>query len=371
MYMHMYICMHAYTPIHTYKLLQFVEHLNLCHPTIKFTSEISHQSINFLNTTLTLKDGKISTTLYCKPTDAHNYLLFSSSHPKHCKEGIPYSQFLRVRRICSNIEDYDTNSAMLSDHFLRRGYPHTLILESSLKARSQNRAILLAPRLPISQPTNENTDIFAVTTFNPGNRAFSSIIKNNWDTLSRGQSTRNLHQRKILFGYRRPKNIRDFLVKAQLPKTLPSPDQIREKKKCTTKKCRYCPRLNLSGRIKCHFNGRSYSTMTQIDCKSNNLIYCLSCKRCQKQYVGQTKRRLIDRMQNHFLSVTSQDQNTAVGAHFSSNNDHSGLDDLHIHVLEYMNIPPTDELRPQREQVEQKWIHRLRTFFPLGLNTQD
>jgi hypothetical protein len=74
----------------------------------------------------------------------------------------------------------------------------------------------------------------------------------------------------------------------------------------------------------------------------------------------------MDRMENHFPAVTSQDQNTAVGAHFSSNNGHSGLDDLHIHVLEYVKIPPTDELQPQREQVEKKWIRRLRIFFFAG-----
>ena len=38
------------------------------------------------------------TSVHCKPTDSHSHLLYSSSHPSHVKNSIPYSQFLRLRR---------------------------------------------------------------------------------------------------------------------------------------------------------------------------------------------------------------------------------------------------------------------------------
>ena len=83
------------------KLLRFISHLNAVHKTIKFTSEISPTKVSFLDTFVILnEDGGISTDLYVKPTDSNNYLLFSSAHPVHCKRRIPYSQFLRIRRIC-------------------------------------------------------------------------------------------------------------------------------------------------------------------------------------------------------------------------------------------------------------------------------
>ena len=43
-----------------------------------------------LDLTLHLKDGFIYTDIYAKPTDSHLYLPFSSSHPFHCKQTIPY-----------------------------------------------------------------------------------------------------------------------------------------------------------------------------------------------------------------------------------------------------------------------------------------
>ena len=50
---------------------------------------------------------KIESTLYTKPTDSHAYLRYNSSHPRSCKDNIPYSQLLRIKKICSNINDYN------------------------------------------------------------------------------------------------------------------------------------------------------------------------------------------------------------------------------------------------------------------------
>ena len=82
------------------ELDNFLEYLNSCTTNIKFTMEVSEESVNFLDTTVKLMDGQIVTDLYTKPTDSHNYLWYSSAHPRHCKDSIPYSPFLRIRRIC-------------------------------------------------------------------------------------------------------------------------------------------------------------------------------------------------------------------------------------------------------------------------------
>ena len=52
-------------------LKDFLEHLNQAHPTIKFTADWSPDSMSFLHVMITLKDGKVQTDLYSKPTDMH------------------------------------------------------------------------------------------------------------------------------------------------------------------------------------------------------------------------------------------------------------------------------------------------------------
>ena len=82
------------------QLNKFKKYLNNIHPTNKFTSEHS-TSTPFLDVNIELHNSKIETDLYCKPTDKHQYLLHSSSHPYHTKKSIPYSVALRLPRICS------------------------------------------------------------------------------------------------------------------------------------------------------------------------------------------------------------------------------------------------------------------------------
>ena len=60
------------------------------------------KKVNFLDVEVTLKNGVLSTNLFVKPTDTHQFLDPASCHPYHCKKDIPYSQTLRLNRICSN-----------------------------------------------------------------------------------------------------------------------------------------------------------------------------------------------------------------------------------------------------------------------------
>ena len=74
----------------------FVEHLNSKVETFNFTLECSGTSVSFLDVTVKLNDGIVETDLFCKLTDSHDYLLYSSSHLQKCKDSIPYSLFVRI-----------------------------------------------------------------------------------------------------------------------------------------------------------------------------------------------------------------------------------------------------------------------------------
>ena len=83
--------------IHSDKELdEFFEHANSTHLSIKFTHEVSKTKMSFLDTTTTVKKGNMTTDLYSKPTDKHQYLSPSSCHPEHCFKSIPFSQAINL-----------------------------------------------------------------------------------------------------------------------------------------------------------------------------------------------------------------------------------------------------------------------------------
>ena len=77
--------------------------------------------------------------MYCKPTDAHSYLLHSSSHPNHVKNSIPFSQFLRLRRLCSDEIDFSNKSEEMLQFFKNRGYPKSVVKTAQERAQTTNQ----------------------------------------------------------------------------------------------------------------------------------------------------------------------------------------------------------------------------------------
>ena len=140
---------------------------------------------------------------------------------------------------------------------------------------------------------------------------------------------------------------------------------------CNRNDCRYCPLLNKTGSIYCPVTDSTHQCMKKISCRSSNLIYAITCKRCGQQYVGQTLLRLKDRFVHHFRDIDTADHDKTVGKHFSQRS-HNGIRDIEISVLEFIKKPPRS---PQatliRNRVEKRWTHLLRSLAPYGLNIEN
>lgn len=89
------------------ELISFRDYLNSVQANIKFSLEFSWPSMNFLDTLVPVNNGILSTSLYIKPTDKNSILHAKTFHTKSLKQSKPYSQFLRLHRICSNTEDFN------------------------------------------------------------------------------------------------------------------------------------------------------------------------------------------------------------------------------------------------------------------------
>ena len=88
------------------ELNQFITAVNSFHPALNCTWEISDTSLAFLDIKLSIEGNGLCTSVHYKPTDSHSYSQYSSSHPSNVKNSIPYSQFLKLRRLCSEDSDF-------------------------------------------------------------------------------------------------------------------------------------------------------------------------------------------------------------------------------------------------------------------------
>ena len=120
-----------------------------------------------------------------------------------------------------------------------------------------------------------------------------------------------------MVAFRRPKNLRDKLIKAKIP-----PTPKREKrglpgmKPCNEKMCETCPFVKITRQFKGPFNETVVKLNTTLSCSSTNVVYCVQCNkdRCRQIYVGYTERKLKDRFGEHKSSVNTHKTN-AIGKH--------------------------------------------------------
>ena len=110
---------------------------------IKFETNISENSVNFLDVKVNLNNGKITTDLYTKPTGAHLFLNATSSHPTHTIRNIPKGQFIRIRRICTEVSSYSHHCKKLIQQLINRGYKEKELLKQYNECKDLNRNDLL------------------------------------------------------------------------------------------------------------------------------------------------------------------------------------------------------------------------------------
>lgn len=237
--------------------------------------------------------------------------------------------------------------------FRQKLYPDEVI------NKAYNRVKLIT-RDEALQSTNKKTDRklpLVVTYGKQGIQNASAIRMIYRQTIRQDPQLSDIFPETITAAYRRPRNLRDMLVRAQLPqqhRSCINPGTT----PCNVKKCLTCKHVLQTSSISGpKGNQRINSNFT---CQSECVIYAITCTKCSMTYIGETKRLLRTRFREHLYNLTHGEK-SAVSNHFTL-----------VHTREDMRVTaiqhaPKDE--KHRKQLEAKIIFKLGTLTPNGLNT--
>ena len=172
---------------------------------LSFTHEASKNCIPFLDLKVKLIDGKLETDLYMKPTDHYQYLHCLSSHPKHTKHSIVYSQTLRVNRLCSLEEDFSYNKLNMKEWYIKKGYPESVIEKEMKKVCFSKQ----------SQKFKKVEKVEYHLHYHSLLNKLSSIIHRNLYLLYMNQEVKNVFTSGPTVSYRSATKISNYLVRAK------------------------------------------------------------------------------------------------------------------------------------------------------------
>ncbi len=334
------------------ELLRFLDHINNLHPTIKFAHEYSRNSINFLDVHVTKnEEGYLMTDLFVKPTDSHAYLNYSSCHPRHIVNSIPYSQALRIIRICSNPESRKSRLSDLQNNLISRGFPAKLVRRSIDLASTPNKD---------TNARKETESVPLILTFDPRKRDLNSHVRQNEPLLTTDSMGQRFHEEyHTMITFRRPRNLKDILVRSDYvrkPKSRPGMSTC-------PKHCSSCPRIKTGTEFTSKATGETHKIQGSHNCRSSYIIYLIECSKCQCQYVGQTSNTLHSRLTSHVSDIRKK-KYTSVGTHFNSPG----------HTIQHLKasvIASSYRDANARMRHEEAWIRILQCWYPNGLNIKE
>ena len=329
---------------------------------ITFKYSFSQTSVNFLDVTVSLdRDRKIQTDLYSKPTAAHQYLHYSSYHVPHVKVSLPKSQFMRIRRICTKLEDYEKNSLSFIKFFVSRGYNKEALMKVSDEVKKMNREELLNHKKQLTTNTQHQKRTTLVVTWSHKFTQISKILHHNYSRICKQYPQfKETFPEPPMVAYKGTKNLRNHFVRANHWEKLKIGNNDNSKRKPHNTKLHHL--MNNTGTIEDKKTGRKFNIVGGKPSDSN-VIYAAECLRHNLLYTGQTGGKLSTRFAGHRSDIEHYPERCKLPKHFKDN----GCDfskDLRVTILEH--VKGDEGMRLQREAM---WMSRLQTVTPHGLNS--
>ena len=120
-----------------------------------------------------------------------------------------------------------------------------------------------------------------------------------------------------------------------------------------------CPVMKEGTKFKSTNTGKMYTIRQKVNCDSDWVIYLVTCKRCQGQYVGKSKTKLKTRHSNHKQEIKKKVG--GLGHHYEDGGpcSYKHFQIQIIEEVEHKNL----EFLAQRELY---WQHQLRVYIENG-----
>ena len=136
----------------------------------------------------------------------------------------------------------------------------------------------------------EPTDrIPLVTTFNPHTTFIAEIAKRNWNFLQSKERLSLIFNKPPLVAYRRPKSLRDRLVRSRFVNETPQNLIPKGCRACERTKCSWCKKINQTTTFTSPNNNKTFTIFHTMDCQSSWIIYIIECNICKLQYIGKSE----------------------------------------------------------------------------------
>ena len=145
-------------------------------------------------------------------------------------------------------------------------------------------------------------------------------------------------------------------------------------KTCDGPGCLTCPEIKIAKpKFTSTITNRVYKVLNhtndRITCKSNNIIYLMTCKKCGVQYVGETGGWYSRRNNSHRSKMRCVKSRLLIYKHSHLDEDGSQRrNSLNDFIIQPIEVLAKNTKAADRIAKEEWWMKELKTLYPYGLN---
>jgi hypothetical protein len=264
----------------------------------------NNKEMNFLDLIIKVNYilNKLDFNLYIKKTQTFQYVPTSSNHPDYIFKNIPKSLFLRIRRICSNYNDFLYHSRNLIFNLINRGYDFNLLLKTFTLVSKIDRISLI--QYKSKDPSSERYTLRINMSYDHNYLNLKEDFINNFNRVKDYYNW--LSKFKISFSNTIMPNFKKILI-----------DNFNFKKfnasfftkRCNLNDCRVCHLiLNISY---LYLNKFIIPMANHCTCISKQVVYIIKCIKCNCFYIGETEGIASKRISQHINSILKFDYKEA------------------------------------------------------------
>lgn len=354
------------------ELHEMLAYINTIHPTIKFTLEADVNQQRFLDVLVTKSGNTVNTSLFKKSTDCNTALLRNSFHPPNVFKSVLTGHLTRLRRNTSSDSEFTTKCAEIINDYHLRGY--------SKKETDECIKNTLKPRGSPSTKNQPNTILLCQ--YGTHIPLLRRTIKKHWTAIQSDPSLKRIFPDPPRLIFRKGRSISNIVTKSDISATpsngankqLTFAPQKRGTFPCLN--CCNCSAIIKGENIHHPSQGHKIKVKNYYTCTSKNVIYLIKCP-CGLAYVGQTSRMVKTRISEHKSTIRSfqkdptkfeEKKETSLARHFHTHK--HVVSDLKWQIIDQVKPKPNTDTKQLLLQTEVKWIHKLKTLHPGGLNEE-
>ena len=295
-----------------------------------------------------------------------------SCHHSQWLKSVPKSQYLRLRRNCSDPLEFSEQAKVLTGRFLEKGYNLESLYETLETVRRIPREDLLVERPQVVGDQFQSCAPF-ITNYSIQHGSIKQLLNKHWHLARNDPILKGLLPEKPRVVFRGAPSLRNQVA----PNILNPPqnglntffNQLTGFYQC--RRCRVCSLNSCRSRRTIRFEStttrKEHPIKPFITCETTGVVYLIQCP-CGLQYVGRTKRPLRVRLNEHITNILNGYDKHSVSKHYLLKHNRDPSNTLFLGIDKFKPNWRGSALVREISKLEMAWIHRLKCYTPHGLN---